>query len=336
MARELLKRWSVLIMLIALPALARDRIWDIEFFGYTGIDLEEVRKAIPVHEGDNYSGDETKKRVRQAVSDALGGDATDVAAICCNENGDRVLFIGLPGSSSKRFAYNPAPKGTARLSGEITKLEDRLNQALEAAVRKGGDAAREDDSTGYALAHDPAARSLQLKLWEYALAHEGALLSVLESSADPKQRATAANALGYARKSTRQITALVRAARDPDDNVRNDAIRALGVLASSDQRLARQIPAANFIDMINSGVWSDRNKGSFLLLELTRGRNPDLLAELRTRALDSLIEISKWRSEGHALAARFVLGRIAGIPEQRLQQLVSGPLEPILGALPHP
>jgi len=336
MAHELLKRWSVLIMLIALPAIARDRIWDIEFFGYKGIDLEAVRRAIPVREGDDYSGDESKSKVRQAVSDALGRDATDVAGICCNENGDRVLFIGLPGTSSKRFTYNPEPKGTARLSGEITTLNDRLNHALEAAVRKGGDAAREDDSTGYALAHDPAARSLQLKLRDYALAHATELLSVLESSADPKQRATAANALGYARKSSRQIAALVRAARDPDDDVRNDAVRALGVLASSDQRLAGQIPAADFIDMINSGVWSDRNKGAFLLLELTRGRNPDLLAELRTRALDSLIEISKWRSVGHAIPARFVLGRIAGIPEERLQQLVSGPPEPILEALPHP
>ena len=158
-----MKRWSVLIILIALPAIARDRIWDIEFFGYKGIDLEAVRRAIPVREGDDYSGDESKSKVRQAVSDALGRDATDVAGICCNENGDRVLFIGLPGTSSKRFTYNPEPKGTARLSGEITTLNDRLNHALEAAVRKGGDAAREDDSTGYALAHDPAARSLQLK-----------------------------------------------------------------------------------------------------------------------------------------------------------------------------
>jgi hypothetical protein len=320
--------------LIALPAFGRDRIWDIEFFGYKGIDIEEVRKAIPVHEGDDYAGDETKKMVRQAVTGALGRDATDVQGICCNENGDRVLFIGLPGSSSKRFSYNAEPKGTARLSEEITTLQDRLNQALEAAVRKGGDAPREDDSRGYALAHDPASRSLQLKLREYALAHEGELLRVLESSADAGQRVTAADALGYARKSARQVAALVRAARDPDGDVRNEAIRALGVLASSDHRLARQIPVASFIDMINSGIWSDRNKGSFLLLELTRERDPGLLTALRSRAMDSLIEMSKWRS--HELATRFVLGRIAGIPEERLLQLVSGPLEPILEALPQP
>ena len=55
-------RWSIGIVLIALPALGRDRIWDIEFFGYKGIDIEAVRKAMPVHAGDEYAGDETKKR----------------------------------------------------------------------------------------------------------------------------------------------------------------------------------------------------------------------------------------------------------------------------------
>ena len=198
---------------------------------------------------------------------------------------------------------------------------------------KGGDAPREDDSTGYALAHDHESRSLQLKLREYALTHESELLSMLESSADARQCVTSANALGYARKSTGQVAALVRASRDPDDDVRNEAIRALGVLASSDHRLASQIPATNFIDMINSGTWSDRNKGSFLLLELTRNRNPALLTALQTRPMDSLIEMSKWRS--HELPSRFVLGRIAGIPEERLLLLVSGQLEPILDTLPH-
>jgi hypothetical protein len=86
--------------------------------------------------------------------------------------------------------------------------------------------------------------------------------------------------------------------------------------------------------MINSGTWSDRNKSSMLFLALTRDRDPGLLTALRTGALDALIEMSKWRS--HELPARIVLGRIAGIPEERLLQLVSGPLETILDALPHP
>lgn len=330
-ARELFGYWPAVIVFVALPAFGRDRIWDIEFFGYKGIDIEAVRKALPVHEGDDYAGDETKRKVRQAVTAAFGRDATDVQGICCNENGDRVLFIGLPGASSKSFPYNAQPKGTARLSDEVTILHDRLRAALEAAVRKGGDA-REDDTAGYALAHDPDARLLQLKLREYALAHERDLMNVLESSADGKQRLVSADAIGYARKSSKQIAALVAASRDPDNDVRDEAIRALSVLARSDRHLASHIPTNNFIDMINSGIWSDRNKGSSLLSELTRARDPALLLALRTKATDLLIEMSRWRS--HELFSRFILARIAGIPEERLLQIVSGPLDPILDALP--
>ena len=49
-----------------------------------------------MHEGDDYAGEETKKKAWQAVTGTLGRDPTDVPGICCNENGDRALFIGLP------------------------------------------------------------------------------------------------------------------------------------------------------------------------------------------------------------------------------------------------
>jgi hypothetical protein len=77
-ARGLFGYWPAVIVFVALPAFSRERIWDIEFLGYKGIDIEAVRKALPVHEGDDYAGDETKRKVRQAVAGALGRDATDV------------------------------------------------------------------------------------------------------------------------------------------------------------------------------------------------------------------------------------------------------------------
>lgn|SRR5579871_195146 len=330
---RLVRRWLAPWALLALPAMARDRVGDIEFFGYKGMDLEAVRRAIPVQVGGTYSGDDTKGRIRKAIAEALGHAATDVQAICCDEHGDRVVFIGLPGSSSKSFATTPAPRGTLRLANEIVALSDRLDQALYAAVQKGGEAPREDDSTGYALVHDPEARALQLKLREYALAHEDELLQVLKACSEPSQRRIAATATGYARKSPQQLAALVEASRDADEDVRNEAIRALGVLAESDAAIASQIPPAGFIDMLNSGMWTDRNKGSFLLQTLTRERNPGVLAELRARAADSLIEMAKWHDLGHAVPARILLGRIAGIAEERLFSLAWGPLDPLLAAL---
>jgi hypothetical protein len=311
---------------------ATDRIGNIEFFGYKGLDVARIRKAIPVHDGDEYS-DVTKSQIRQAVVDAIGKEPTDMAGVCCDEKGDRLLFIGLPGSSNKTFVLHPEPKGTERLPVDIVNLYDRLDHALEAAVRKGGRGAKEDDSKGYALIEDPAARSRQLAVREWALKHEPELMRVLKFSSAVQHRRIASDAIGYARQSRDQVLALTRAARDPDDEVRNNATRALGVLARSGSLFASQIAPDSFIDMLSSGRWSDRNKGASLLMQLTAGRNPDLLLKIRAAALDSLVEMASWRRASHAYFARMVLGRVAGLPEDRLEKLAwNGPVDVLLEA----
>jgi hypothetical protein len=44
------------------------------------------------------------------------------------------------------------------------------------------------------------------------------------------------------------------------------------------------------------------------------------LAAMRGRALESLVEMARWRS-GHAQTPRVLLGRVAGIEEGRLRRL---------------
>jgi hypothetical protein len=116
--------------------------------------------------------------------------------------------------------------------------------------------------------------------------------------------------------------------------VRNNATRALLVLVESKPNLARDVPAEGFIELLLSGTWTDLNKAGFLLSSITRDRNPKLLARLRTVAVqERLIEMARWRT-GHAEAARYLLGRMAGVDEKRLQQLVtSGKVEEILTRL---
>jgi hypothetical protein len=176
----------------------------------------------------------------------------------------------------------------------------------------------EDDSKGYALSTDPEARAKQLELHTYAMQHEGLLESVLESAKDAEQRQTAAQMLGYANTSQSQIAALVLASRDSDSGVRNNAIRALGVIARSKQQTTTVIPADTFIELLNSGIWTDRNKSALLLATLTEQRDPKLLAHLRAHAFKSLIEMARWHSRGHADTARLLLGRIGGIEEKKL------------------
>lgn len=313
---------SITWLLLCAPAIASDRVGDIEFFGYKGLDVAMIREALPVREGDQYS-DRTKNLVRQAVVKVLGKEPTDVAVICCDDKGDRLLFIGLPGATNRRFVYHPEPKGKERLTPEIINVYARLDRALEAAARRGGQAAEEDDSNGYALAKDPTARSLQLAVRQWALNHEVELLRVLEFSSMLEHRRVASDALGYARQSRVQMRVLVHASRDPDDEVRNNATRALGVLVRSNAAFASAIPPDTFIEMLSAGKWTDRNKGTALLMQLTAARDPGLLAKIRSDALDSLVEMASWRRSSHAYFARVVLARVVGLPENQMEELHS-------------
>jgi hypothetical protein len=69
---------------------------------------------------------------------------------------------------------------------------------------------------------------------------------------------------------------------------------------------------------LNSIEWTDRNKSSFAVAMLTENRDPALLTDLRARALPSLIEMARWKSDGHAEPAFLVLGRLAGLPDDAI------------------
>jgi hypothetical protein len=320
-----LLRLALLITLAMQPAHAKDKIDLVEFFGYQGIDLQPLRAALPPAPGWVFD-EKAEARIRQTVKQITGRDATDVAPVCCNQQGNAVLFIGLAGKSSQPFRLNPKPAGAVRLPADYLKLMADLDREIEAAIRKGGDAPMEDDSQGYALIHYPPAQKLQIDLRDYARAHEAVLYDVLENSSDNYQRAQAAIGVGYAARSPRQIAALVHASRDPDAGVRDEAARALGVLLRSDASLAPQIPPADFIEMASSGIWMDRNKSSLVLDLLTRSRDPQLLARIEAAAWQPLLEMALWRDDSHAVMGRWILGRIRGFSEERVLTLsMAGP-----------
>ena len=333
----------LLVLLIAPPVHGQEgakQIGQIEFYGYGGLNLDKVRAALPLHEGDAFPTSEDKYRqtidyLKKEIQRVTGRPPTDVATVCCNAQGNFMIYIGLQGNSLKNSPYNIVPKLKLRLPSKIVELYDEAMEASSVLVSKG--MATEDDSRGYALSTDENLRSKQLAIRAYALTNERLLRRVLRSSAYVEERRVAAHFLGYARQSRAQIADLVWASHDVDDGVRNDAIRALGVLARSSTQIARQIPAAGFVAMVSSGSWSDRNKAVFLFSELTRRRDPKLLGVLRSQALDALIEMARWRSPSHADSARLVLGRIGGIEEDRLVQMIStGNVEQIIQASKQP
>ena len=230
------------------------------------------------------------------------------------------MYIGLPGESYEALAFNPAPTGGVRLPKDALKLSEAVDDAWSNAVMNGH--ATEEDSAGYTLTNDLQARKAQLALRAYVLQHEELVMRVLAFSTDGEHRAIAAQMLGYGRQSDGQIDALVHASLDRDDGVRNNAARALEVLASAKPTLARRIPSQPFIRLLRSGVWLDHNKASLVLAALTRTREPTLLEGLRASALEPLLEMARWRYTGHAEPALTILGRLAGIQEDSLNKMI--------------
>jgi len=308
-------------------------IGSIDFFGYGQLDVVKLRSGLPIKSGDSVTQSEWsahRSRIQQAIGSETGKIPTDVVLICCDDRGNSMLYIGVAGSSSVAVHHKPAPKGDGRLPEAALKISKETDDALRKGVLAGR--TQQDDSNGYALSVDPEARAKELQIREFALANEDLLRTVLSSSSDAEHRAIAAQFLGYVNVSARQIGDLTEAARDPDEGVRNNAVRALGVIASSSQQRASMMSPKPFIALLKSDKWVDRNKGGWLLVNLTASRDPKLLEQLRKEAMDALVEMARWHFTGHASFARRLLGRIGGIEEAKLDPMIDNQAEAIIAA----
>jgi hypothetical protein len=112
------------------------------------------------------------------------------------------------------------------------------------------------------------------------------------------------------------------ALQDPDDTVRANAMRSLAafaVLARKDPQSEIKILPTWFIEMLNSIYWGDRNNAVIALVTLTEERDPKILAQVKERALPSLIEMASFKYLPHALPAYILLSRVVGLSEEAAQ-----------------
>ena len=165
------------------------------------------------------------------------------------------------------------------------------------------------------------ARKLQEKFITYADRNLSLLKETLKHSKHAKQREVAATVIVYYHDKTEIVNDLLAAVADPDKNVRNNAVSAIGIIANYAQRkpdLKIEIPADPFIGMINSISWTDRNKSSFVLLSLTNSRDKKLLKQLIQHALKPLEDLARWKSNGHSMPGYIMLGGIAGWSDKEI------------------
>ena len=321
--------WVVVILgLLTLQAAASAQmppVGIIDFYGLRHIPEQQARAALQIQEGASVPDSEdaarlwmdaAKRRVRAlpAVKDV------ELNVVCCDA-GRTILYVGIVEAGAGTMTFARAPRGGVRLPDDVVRAGAALDDALMAAVVKGD--AGEDDTHGHALSSNAAMRAVQEQFIVFAARDEATLRDVLAHSSDAAERALAAEVLGYLADKKRVVPALSAAMRDPDDSVRNNAMRALAVIAvyaAGKPQLGIRVPPEPFVDLLNSRFWTDRNKAAFALVELSQTRDPKLLTALHDRALTSLVEMARWKSRVHASASVFILGRLAAMTDEAIAE----------------
>jgi hypothetical protein len=282
------------------------------------ISEQQVRQALQIREGDALP--ESTKEVQRRLETLTNVEQARLTVTCC-EADKFILYIGIREKGSPILRFRAAPKGAVRLPATIAQVGEEYKKAWEEAVLKGD--AGEDDSQGHVLLSNPKVRAIQERYISFAAQDLAMLRSVLREASDAGHRALAAHIIAYHTNKRDIVKDLVYGMSDPDSDVRNNSMRALGVLAVFANNWPKQrikIPVEPFINMLNSIEWTDRNKSSLALYQLTEKRNPAILSKLREHAVPSLIEMSRWKSPGHALGPFFLLGRAGNLSEDEIEK----------------
>lgn len=284
----------------------------IDTFGLRRVTLQAVRDALRVTEGHPPPDDAGRKEAERRVAALPGVRAASVYLVCC-DNGGTILYLGVEENDSPVWHFRPAPTGEVRLPPEIVKAGEDYDAASERAVRSGD--TTEDDSQGHALSHNAAARAFEDEFIRYAAKNVPRLREVLHNSADDKHRALAAQILPYAADKRSVSSDLIAAIDDPSEDVRNNSIRGLGVMAMAtapEGRVSRATAVVPLVRLLSSPVWTDRNKAAMTLFALSNGGDREIVTAIRGEALQALADMARWKSQGHAMAAFWLLGRVTG------------------------
>ena len=314
------------------------RVGLIEIYGAHKVSPQKIRTALGLVPGDPLP---SRESVEGRINKVPGVLAARVEAACCEQT-RMILYVGIEEKDAPHFDFNPIPTGDITLApGLSDKYREFLN-AVADSIR--GQNADEDLTNGYSLMADPECRNIQTDFIPLVTRDLALVNQVLRESSDPDQRSAAAYLIQYGPRAAHNskfiVDALQYALRDQDENVRQNAMRALRAIAVGgklhpDQQV--HIEPTWFVELLNSVVWSDRRGATLALVDLTDHRDPETLALIRERALQSVIEMARWRDLRHALPAFILAGRLAGLDEKQIQSAwLSGDREGVLEQAVHP
>jgi hypothetical protein len=330
------KFWCLFVVAVCIASAFEEditpRIGEIEIYGTHHVSPEKIKSTLGLKPGSPLP---SRADSEEKLDKLSGVVASRLEAICCSGR-KPVLYIGIEERNQPHIEYHSAPTADLTLPKEIAEKYQAVIDAAAASMRARN--ADEDLTNGYSLMADPEARQLQQSLIPLVDANLGTVDKVLRESSDADQRAAAAYVIQYGPRSVRAsktiADALQYAIQDSDETVRKNAMISLrAVMVGTHLHPEQQIHIEPtwFVELMNSVVWSDRHNASLALLTLTDKHNPEALDLLRSRALQSVVEMARWHDLSHALPGFILAGRLAGMDEKDIQAAwLSGQREPLL------
>ncbi|MBA2340291.1 MAG: HEAT repeat domain-containing protein [Pyrinomonadaceae bacterium] len=315
-----MKTFSLVLLFAILSGSANGQaslIGIVDFYGLRSVSEQRARQALRIKEGDALPA--LLEDARSRLEALPNVEQARLTTVCCDSTGKSILYVGIGEKGAPALRFRVAPQGRIRLPDSMVQAGEAFADAFIRAVQKGD--AGEDDSQGHALFNNSEARSYQERFIQFAARDLKTLRAALRQSSDAKHRALAAEIIAYSANKRDVVKDLVYGMSDPNDSVRNNSIRALGIIAGYAQanpKLRIKVPVQPFVAMLNSLEWTDRNKSSLALYHLTEKRDPAILSSIRERALPSLIEMARWKNPGHAFAPFVLLGRIGNLSDEEI------------------
>ncbi len=297
-------------------------IGTIDFYGLRAVSERQIREVLPIKEGDAMlKSKEEAAEIEKRLASLPYVVEAKLNTVCCTGDGKTMLYVGVREKGAEVLEFRAAPVGTIRLTDKILKIGEESAEAHQKAVLKGDTA--EDRSAGHSLMNNAEAHAIQEKFIPLADRNLKLLRQVLRESSDAQHRALAAEIIAYYKDKSAIVADLVEAMKDADGTVRNNAMRALGIIAGYAQvhpERKMKIPFEPFVAMLNSLEWTDRNKSAMVLEQLTVKRDAELLKLLREKAVTTLVEMARWKNDGHAGMSFFILGRVGGLSDDEIGQ----------------
>ncbi len=293
-------------------------IGDINVYGLHKISTERFLAALDLKSGSALPA--SKGDLEDTLEKLPGIVVAHVEAVCC-EDSRAVLFIGIEERGGPHTAFRSSPAGDAVLPSELVDAYHGFVSAVQRVSGRGPVA--EDLTAGHSRISDPEVRKFQDRFVSFAEGHMPLLREVLRTAAEPEQRAIAAAVLGYAPNKKEVVNDLQYALQDPDESVRANAARALkaiAVFAARQPSAGIRISPTWFVELLHSVVLSDRMEAVSALLTLTDQKDPAALQLIGERSLEELVEMARWATPRYALRPFLLLGRVAGMTDEEVQQ----------------